>query len=151
MKKAWIMSFIRFPMLMIGLLIFSVLFMLMGWDFRFPFLNDISPIYFTIVNALCFILLRHLLIKDGRSLKELTGFQRDLFLERCSFWLLMAASIIYTFSNSDYHNHVNHVWSGFLPAFSNNIRGGYYFFTSPVVIMVISIGVSYFPFFKCTN
>jgi len=92
MKKAWIMSFIRFPMLMIGLLIFSVLFMLMGWDFRFPFLNDISPIYFTIVNALCFILLRHLLIKDGRSLKELTGFQRDLFWKDVLFgflWLLV--------------------------------------------------------------
>ncbi|MCR2822219.1 CPBP family intramembrane glutamic endopeptidase [Lederbergia panacisoli] len=123
MKSAWIVSFIRFPMLIICLLVFSIVFMLLGLDFQFPFLNDISPIYFTIVNVLCFGLLYHLLKKDGRSLKELVGIKRErlwkdilfgflwLFVLYIPFLLAVIVTMVILFG-ADFHLHFQTVFTG---------------------------------------
>ncbi|MBS4201828.1 CPBP family intramembrane metalloprotease [Bacillus sp. FJAT-49732] len=123
MKNAWIVSFIRFPMLIIGLLVFSILFMLMGLDFQFPFLNDISPIYFTIVNIISFILLHHILKKDSRSLKELVDFQRERVWKDILFgflWLFVlyipfitaVLVTMYIMFGSDFYMHFQTVFTG---------------------------------------
>jgi len=123
MKNAWIVSFSRFPMLVIGLLIFSALFISMGLDFQFPFLNDMSPIYFTLVNVLCFVLLHHLLKKDGRSLKDLSGFQRErlwkdilygflwLFILYIPFLIAVVITML-TMFGTDFHLHFQTVFTG---------------------------------------
>ncbi|MEK3889126.1 CPBP family intramembrane glutamic endopeptidase [Bacillus sp. FSL K6-3431] len=79
LNNAWLVSFIRFPMLIITLFIFFLIFKLFGLDFHFPFLPDFSAIYFTVVNILCFFLLHYMLKKEGRTLKELLGFRSDQF------------------------------------------------------------------------
>ncbi|MBS4196771.1 CPBP family intramembrane glutamic endopeptidase [Lederbergia citri] len=123
MKSAWIISFIRFPMLIIGVLIFSVLFIVAGLDFQFPFLNDISPIYFTIVNALCFILLHQLLKKEGRPLKELVGFQRERLWKDMLFgflwlfvlyipFLLAVISTMFIMFGPNFYMHFQTVFTG---------------------------------------
>ncbi|MED4206878.1 CPBP family intramembrane glutamic endopeptidase [Neobacillus mesonae] len=76
MKNAWLVSFIRFPMLIMTLLIFFLLLKIAGIQFQFPYLPEFSTVYFTVVNVLCFFLLHHLLKKEGRSIQELIGFHR---------------------------------------------------------------------------
>ncbi|AZU60024.1 CPBP family intramembrane glutamic endopeptidase [Neobacillus mesonae] len=76
MKNAWLVSFIRFPMLIMTLLIFFLLLKKAGIQFQFPYLPEFSTVYFTIVNVLCFFLLHHLLKKEGRSIQDLIGFHR---------------------------------------------------------------------------
>ena len=46
-----------------------------GFENDFFFLPDLSTIYFTVVNVICFYLLHRLLKKEGRSIKELIDFQ----------------------------------------------------------------------------
>jgi len=78
LKKAWLVSFIRFPMLIVVLLLLSLMFTLSGLSFHFPFLPELSTVYFTIVNILCFILLHRILKEEGLTIKKLI----DLRLER---------------------------------------------------------------------
>ncbi|HEY4390145.1 MAG TPA: CPBP family intramembrane glutamic endopeptidase [Paenibacillus sp.] len=92
MKNAWLISFIRFPLLIIMLLIFFVLFQLSGLKFHFPFLPELSTLYFTVVNVICFYLLHRILKKEGRSIKELIDFRSDRIGKDIVFgflWLLV--------------------------------------------------------------
>jgi len=77
LKNAWIVTFIRFPLLIVALLLFSLVLHLLKIDFRLPFLPDMSAIYFTVVNVLCFYILHRILKKEGRSFKELIGFRAE--------------------------------------------------------------------------
>ncbi len=78
LKNAWIVSFIRIPLLISVLLVLFVLFKLFGLELPFPFLPDLSTIYFTVVNVLCYFFLKRVLNKEGRSFNELIGFRREL-------------------------------------------------------------------------
>ncbi|WMT41701.1 CPBP family intramembrane glutamic endopeptidase [Paenibacillus sp. D2_2] len=92
LKNAWLISFIRFPLLIIILLIFFVLFQLCGLKFHFPFLLELSTLYFTVVNVICFYLLNRILKKEGRSIKELIDFRSDRIGKDIVFgflWLLV--------------------------------------------------------------
>ncbi|MFC4023666.1 CPBP family intramembrane glutamic endopeptidase [Oceanobacillus longus] len=77
LKHAWIISLIRFPMLIIAMIVMFLLLQLFGLEFQFPFLSELSTVYFTVVNISCFVLLHRLLKVEGRSFKELVGYQRD--------------------------------------------------------------------------
>lgn len=77
MKKAWFISFIRIPLLLSMMLLFFLVLKLFGLENASPFFPDLAVIYFTIVNAISFFLLHHILKKEGRSIKDLVGFQRD--------------------------------------------------------------------------
>lgn len=88
MKKAWLVSFIRFPMLIMALLLFLLLLKIFGLPFQFPYLPEFSNVYFTLVNVLCFCLLYHLLKKEGRSFKDLIDFRRERVVKDISFGLL---------------------------------------------------------------
>jgi membrane protease YdiL (CAAX protease family) len=77
LKNTWLVSFIRIPKLIIILLIFFLLLKIFGLEFQFPFLPDLSPIYFTVVNVLCFFLLHYILKREGRTIKELIGFRSE--------------------------------------------------------------------------
>ncbi|MGE8205650.1 CPBP family intramembrane glutamic endopeptidase [Heyndrickxia sp. NPDC080065] len=92
MKNAWLVSFIRFPMLIVTLLFFFLLLKIFGLGFRFPYLPDFSTVYFTVVNVLCFYLLHRLSIKEGRSMKELIGFHSERLIKDILFgfvWLFV--------------------------------------------------------------
>ncbi len=54
MKNAWIISFIRFPLLIIGMLFMFLLLVILGLGFHFPFLPELSTVYFMIVNVISF-------------------------------------------------------------------------------------------------
>ncbi len=88
MKKAWLVSFIRFPLLILGLMLLFLFLKLSGLDFQFPFLPDLSTIYFTVVNVLCFIILYQIIKREGRSFKELIGFRSDRILKDILFGFL---------------------------------------------------------------
>lgn len=77
MKNAWFISFIRFPLLIAALLCFAVILRLLNIDVIFPFLPDMSAIYFTFVNILCFYILHRILKKEGSSFKDLLGYRKD--------------------------------------------------------------------------
>jgi hypothetical protein len=77
LKNAWLVSFIRFPLLIIALLFLFLSLKLVNLEFHFPFLPEFSTIYFTAVNLFCFLLLQRILKKEGRSVKELIGFRPD--------------------------------------------------------------------------
>ena len=72
MKKAWLVSFIRLPLL---LLIMSLMSLLL--NIPFPFSPDIAVIYFMIANLLSLYLMTRLLHSEGRSIWDVIDFQRD--------------------------------------------------------------------------
>ncbi|HLU22293.1 MAG TPA: CPBP family intramembrane glutamic endopeptidase, partial [Bacillaceae bacterium] len=74
---AWFISFIRFPLLIAALLCFAVILRLLNIDVIFPFLPDMSAIYFTFVNILCYYILHRILKKEGSSFKDLLGYRKD--------------------------------------------------------------------------
>ncbi|WHY77930.1 CPBP family intramembrane metalloprotease [Neobacillus sp. WH10] len=88
MKNAWFVSFIRFPMLIMVLLLLFLLLKIFGLPFQFPFLPEFSNVYFTVVNVLCFFLLHRLLKKEGRSIKDLIDFRIDRVIKDILFGLL---------------------------------------------------------------
>lgn len=77
MKNAWLISFIRIPLLVVMLMFFFLLLKFLKIEFSFPFLPDLSTIYFTVVNIICFFLLHRILIKEGRSIKELIDYRSE--------------------------------------------------------------------------
>ncbi|QGS69078.1 hypothetical protein CV093_13985 [Oceanobacillus sp. 143] len=92
LKDAWLVSFIRFPLLIIALLLLFVIFELSGLQFHFPFLPELSTIYFTVVNIICFILIHRLLKKEGRTLKELIGYRQEFLIKDILYgflWLVV--------------------------------------------------------------
>ena len=88
MKNAWLVSFIRFPMLITVLLLLFLLLKIFSLPFQFPFLPEFSNVYFTVVNVFCFLLLHRLLKKEGRSIKELIDFRIDRVIKDILFGLL---------------------------------------------------------------
>ncbi|RDW18753.1 hypothetical protein CWR48_10570 [Oceanobacillus arenosus] len=88
LKSAWLVSFIRIPMLGIALLLLFAIFELSGLQFHFPFLPELSTVYFTVVNIICFILMHRLLKKEGRTLKELVGYHREYLFKDILYGLL---------------------------------------------------------------
>lgn len=77
MNNAWLVSFIRVPLLIIALVLLTLILLSIGVPTAFPFLPDFSTVYFTVVNIICFIILHRILKKEGRSFKELIGFRAD--------------------------------------------------------------------------
>ena len=77
MQNAWLVSFIRFRMLIIALLVLFLLFSLFGLEVNYPFLSEMSTLYFNVVNAICLFLLLCILNKEGRSILELIGFRSE--------------------------------------------------------------------------
>jgi hypothetical protein len=55
MKSAWLVAFIRIPMLIAGIGFLYMFLNLAGVDFYFPFLPDLATIYFVAVNIICII------------------------------------------------------------------------------------------------
>lgn len=97
MKNAWLVSFIRFPLLIGTLLFLFLLLKIAGLPFRFPFLPEFSNVYFTVINVICFILLHRLLKKEGRSIKELIGFRLVLLGKDILFGVLWLFSLYIPF------------------------------------------------------
>ncbi|WP_312472140.1 CPBP family intramembrane glutamic endopeptidase [Neobacillus sp.] len=92
MRNAWLASFIRFPLLVIVLLLLFLMLKIFGLPFHFPYLPEFSNVYFTVVNVLCFFLLQRLLTKEGRSIKELIDFRSDRLIKDIfsgMLWLLV--------------------------------------------------------------
>lgn len=77
MKNAWIVSFIRLPMLLAVLLLLAIFLHLFGLTFDLTFLPYLSTFYFTIVNILCLFLLYYLAKKEGNSVKKWIDFRSD--------------------------------------------------------------------------
>lgn len=123
LKNAWLVSFIRVPLLIIMLLISFVLFQLLGLKFHSPFLPELSTIYFTVVNVICFLLLHRILKKEGRSIKELIDFRsdrigKDIMLGFLWLFVLYIPFIIaimgtmYVMYGTDLFNHFETVFVG---------------------------------------
>ncbi len=73
---------------MICLVISYLVLSSLGLKFSFPFLPDLSTIYFTLVNIICLFLLYQILKKEGRSIKELLGYQRSSLFRDILFGFL---------------------------------------------------------------
>lgn len=123
MKNAWLVSFIRIPLLLVMLAIFSLLLRQFGHEVSFPFLPDLSTVYFTVVNVICFFLLHRILKKEGRSIKELLGFRveslgKDIlfgFLWLFVLYIPFAAAVMGTMFfmfGTDFINHFQTVFAG---------------------------------------
>jgi uncharacterized protein len=128
MKNAWIISFIRVPLLICMLILFSLFLSTIGLEFSFPFLPDLSTIYFTIVNVLCLFLLCRILKKEGISIKKLIGYQRNLLMKDITFGFLWVIVLYFPFIiavmgtmfimfGSDFINHFETVFAGDLDNF----------------------------------
>lgn len=92
MKSALFVSFVRIPLLFIAASIMFLLFAWSGLAFNFPFLPELSTVFFTIVNIFCFYLMYRLLKKEGRSLKQLIGFRKEVLGKDIAygfFWLFV--------------------------------------------------------------
>ncbi|MFC4403863.1 CPBP family intramembrane glutamic endopeptidase [Gracilibacillus xinjiangensis] len=74
LKNAWIVSFIRIPLLFIMLVMVFLVVKTFGVETDFPFLPDLSTVYFTVVNIICFFLLHRIVQKEGRTIFELLDF-----------------------------------------------------------------------------
>ncbi|RNF38110.1 CPBP family intramembrane glutamic endopeptidase [Planococcus salinus] len=123
MKNAWLVSFVRIPLLFAMMISFFYLLKLFGLDVTFPFLPDLSVIYFTIVNVFCFFLLSRILKNEGRSIKELAGFQsarlgKDVlygFLWLFVLYIPFAATVMgtmFVMYGTDFINHFETVFAG---------------------------------------
>lgn len=88
MKSALFVSFIRIPLLIVAAGIMFLLFTRSGFTFNFPFLPELSTVFFTVVNIFCFYLMHRLLKKEGRSLKEISGFRKERLGKDIAFGFL---------------------------------------------------------------
>lgn len=88
MKRALLVSFIRFPMLIAALLLLALVFRRSGMEVMFPFMPDVSVIYFTAVNIACFFLMGNILRSEGRTFREIVGFRRETAGKDVLFGLL---------------------------------------------------------------
>lgn len=131
------------------LMVLFLLFQIGGLDFNFPFLPELSTIYFTVVNVICFYLLFHVLKKEGRSIKELVGFQKDRVLKDVMYgflWLFvlyipfvsLVTGTMFLLYGADFINHFEAVFAG---------DAGSYSFERPIWLMWIAAFISFiFPF-----
>src|SRR5699024_4501577 len=88
LKNAWLVSFIRIPLLLVMLGVFFLVLRLFGVGATFPFLPDLSAVYFTVVNIICFFLLHRILKREGRTLKDLMGFCSERLLKDIGYGFL---------------------------------------------------------------
>jgi len=149
LKNAWLISFIRFPLLIIMLLIFFGLFQLFGLEYHFPFLPELSTLYFTAVNVICFFLLHRILKKEGRSIKQLIDFRSDRIGKDILFgfiWLFVLyipfiiaiMGTMYVLYGTDLFNHFETVFVG---------DGNNFAFVGPGWFMWLTASISLvFPF-----
>lgn len=102
---------------------FSLLLSLLGFEVAFPFLPDLSTIYFTVVNVICFILLHRILKKEGSSIKQLIGFRVESFGKDILYgflWLFVlyipfvaaVMGTMYFMYGTDLINHFQTVFAG---------------------------------------
>ncbi len=71
MKKAWFISFVRFPLLVFIMLLIFLIYEILGLAYHFPFLPELSTVYYTIVNIISIIILTKLLKQEGTSISAL--------------------------------------------------------------------------------
>jgi len=88
MKRALLVSFIRFPLLIAALLLLAGAFRIGGLEIVFPFMPDASVIYFTAANIVCFLLMGAILRREGRTFRDIVGFRRERLGKDVLFGLL---------------------------------------------------------------
>lgn len=124
MRKAWLVTFIRFPLLLITMFLFSLTLSL-----PIPFAPDIAVIYFMIVNLISLIFMKGLLKAEGRSIWDIIDFQRNRLGKDILFgflWLFVlfipfviaingAAFLMY---GADYINQFEVIFAGDLTSIS---------------------------------
>ena len=149
MKNAWLVSFIRFPMLITVLLLLFLLLKIFGLPFQFPYLPEFSNVYFTVVNVICFFLLHRLLKNEGRSIKDLIDFRIGRVLKDILFgllWLLVLyvpfvvtiMGIMFIMYGTDLFEHFQTVFTGNEEIFT---------FSRPQWLMWVTASISFvFPF-----
>lgn len=130
-------------------IIFYSVLKLSGLDITFPFLPDLSTVYFTVVNVMCFFLLYQMLKKEGRTIKELIGFRPDRLGKDILygvFWLFIlyipfvfaVMGTMFIMYGTDFINHFQTVFAGDIENDS---------FSRPVWLMWVAAGISLiFPF-----
>lgn len=121
-------------MLLFVLALFTFVFRWTGIDVSFPFSPDLSTICFTVVNAACFFFMARLLRSEGRSLKALVGYRKDLLGQDILFgilWVLVlyvpfAAALMGTMflmHGSEFIDHFETVFAGDAEQFAPRPRG----------------------------
>jgi uncharacterized protein len=128
LKNAWMISFIRIPLLFIMLILFNYTMTILGLETSFPFLPDLSTISFTIVNVICLMILIKILKGEKRSLIEIIGFQPDklgkdilygflwLFILYIPFVIAVMGTMFLMFG-TDFINHFETVFAGDVESF----------------------------------
>lgn len=123
MVNAWLVSFIRIPLLLIILILFVLLLKLFGFEFISSFSPDLSTVYFTVVNVICFFLLYRILKNEKRSIKELIDFRPDRLGKDLLFgflWLFIlyipfaiaVMGTMFILYGTDFINHFQTVFAG---------------------------------------
>ena len=91
---ALFVSFVRLPLLALGALGTLGLLALAGKPVAFPPAPDLASRYFIIVNAVCLALLRAIVRREGRRLRDLLGFD-PARLPRDVAWGLLWVAVPY--------------------------------------------------------
>lgn len=71
MRKAWLVTFIRLPLLLVTMALFSVIL-----NISFPFAPDIAVLYFMIVNIISLFFMIHLLKAENRTIWDVIDYQK---------------------------------------------------------------------------
>ncbi len=120
MINAWLVSFIRIPLLLVMSMFLFLLLKLFGFD---PFLPDLSVVYFTVVNVICFLLLHRILINEKRSIKKMMDFHPErlgkdllygflwLFILYIPFVMAVMGTMFIMYG-ADFINHFQTVFAG---------------------------------------
>lgn len=91
---ALFVSFVRLPLLALGALGTLTLLALAGKPVAFPPAPDLASLYFIIVNAVYLALLRAIVRREGRRLRDLLGFD-PARLPRDVAWGLLWVAVLY--------------------------------------------------------
>src|SRR5690606_25666305 len=105
------------------LIIFFLLLKLFGLEFIFPFLPDLSTVYFTVVNVICFFLLHQMLKNEGSSIKKIIDFRSERLGKDILFgflWLFIlyipfvitVMGTMFIMYGTDFINHFQTVFAG---------------------------------------
>jgi membrane protease YdiL (CAAX protease family) len=90
-------AFIRLPLLALGALGTLGLIALTGQPVGFPPAPDLASLYFIVVNAICLLLLRAIVRREGRRLRDLLGFDPARLLKDMDWGLLWVAVLYLPF------------------------------------------------------
>lgn len=131
------------------LMFFVLLLELFKLEFIPPFLPELSTVYFTVVNVICFFLLYRILKNEKRSIKELVDFRPERLGKDLLFgflWLFIlyipfaiaVMGIMFIMYGTDFINHFQTVFAG---------DPGNYSFSRPEWLMWLAACISLiFPF-----